>query len=242
MMPSPEVQLMVVAVFLYLQDTALLLHVNEGVLTCNRSGQWSMRLGSNHWHILGKCLYFPHPFGPQAPIYRMAWNFEGNARTFSSAWEPKLSSFKTLGRMTLLIGLLLYVALPIVIFFYLTDLAVLIIVIALYSSICVALLHVGKRQVVFKLTRKKLASLCFECLICPPLAVNLVRRITLDFCKLADLTAVAKNCLVNDSWLLARAQLVDRLDDEISIEIEGTDRFNSMCVRKEDLLKSEAIP
>jgi hypothetical protein len=237
MMLTAELELSALILVLYVQDAALLLHNNEGVLSHCGQGRWQLGLGSANTRIGGKNLYLPNLLAVQRPHYRMRWNFEADADSAAAAksapgWAPQTAAFAVLGWLCLLLGLLQGLVLPAVMFRYQTDLSVIAVLVALYATVIAALAVVWRQASVFKLSGRKFAALCFECLVCPPLAINLVRRLSLDLCPSADLLAVARQCLDSEAWQAACQILAQRLEDQISLEPQDSPRYAALQSRR----------
>jgi hypothetical protein len=259
MMISAELELIGLIYALYLQDSVLLLHSNEGVITSTGEGRWSLGLGSTHARIMGKNLLFPNPLMVHRPQYRMGWSFEEvpakvalphknkkakkgtkpNSDAGIAYWAPDLQAFKLLSKFTIMNGLLQLVLLPLIIMLYQTD-ALVISAIAVTYLMVFATLGVARANAeLFGLTGRKFVGLCFECLVCPPLAINLVRRLSLDLCSSADLLDASAKLLAPEDWANAKQKFAQRLEDQMSALPLDSVEFAGMQSRLEHLLGRE---
>lgn len=240
MMLSAELELAGLIYALYLQDAVVLLHSNEGVLTRTGQGHWALGLGASNWRIRGKNLYWPLPFTVHRPHYRLRWDFEASPTNPAAAspprWAPKLEAFKGLGWFTALSVVLQLLVFPVVMFAYPTNVAVIATLVAIYACVLASLGVVWRGASTWGYSGRKLAGLCFECLVCPPLAINLVHRLSLDLCKTADLLATAETLLPPDAWLAARKNLCVRLEDQMSLEPDDSPRLRALQARHAALL------
>jgi hypothetical protein len=203
---------------------------------------------------MGKNLYVPNLLTVHRPHYRMQWSFEAEEASgetqnggeqvefallakasdpMPSDWSPRVELFKGLGIVTLMMAFIQFIAFPAVMFFYQTDASVIVVLVAIYSTVLAALALVWSRMEAFGLTSKKFAGLCFECLICPPIAINLVRRFSVDMCRSADLVAVAHRLVSPESRQEAQQALGKRIEDQLSLEPEDTKRHFALRRRLE---------
>jgi hypothetical protein len=176
----------------------------------------------------------------------MAWDFEQQpSRQKTTAalpdWAPRPEAFRVLGWLCLLSGLLQLLAFPAVMFLYQTDVSVIAVLAAIYTSILAVIALVWRRAGIFGLTGKKLGALAFECLVCPPFAINLVRRLSIDQCKSADLVVAAEQLLKPEAWATAQQQLGARLEDQMSLEPEGSQRYTALQSRLHTLLPARSL-
>jgi hypothetical protein len=254
MVLSAELELAGLIFVLYIQDTVLLLNSNEGVLTYTSDGRWKLSLGSTNTRVMGKNLYVPNLLTVHRPHYRMRWSFEADEASgdtqsdgvqveasmpakasdpMPSDWSPNLELFQGLGIVTMMMAFIQFVAFPAVMFLYQTDASVIVVLVAIYLTVMAALALVWSRMDAFGLTSKKYAGLCFECLICPPIAINLVRRFSVDLCRSADLVVAAQKLVTPESWQEAQQALGRRIEDQLSLELEDTNRYSSLKRRLE---------
>ena len=77
MIPGPEVLLVLAAIGLYLQDSLLLLQVNEAMMVRRSRGPWRAAFGSRRWRLSGREPFLPNPFAPHAQSYRLLWRMDG---------------------------------------------------------------------------------------------------------------------------------------------------------------------
>jgi hypothetical protein len=91
----------------------------------------------------------------------------------------------------------------------------------------------------FGLTGRKFVGLCFECLVCPPLAINLVRRLSLDLCSSADLLDASAKLLAPEDWANAKQKFAQRLEDQMSALPLDSVEFAGMQSKLERLLGRE---
>lgn len=214
MILSPEVQLMALAMGLYVFDSCVLLHGNEGMLVRRGERRWALSLGLAHARIGGKNLFVPNLLAVHQPVLRMAWQFD-KAGSPPDGWADPGPTLRALGYASLWLGLVLFGLFPAVLFLYLRDSSLVAVLVLLYLSIGASLYLVHRHRQAYGLGRRQFWALCFECLVCPPLAVNLVRRLSLNLCERCDLVALSSTLLDGDERARAQAAFASRLEDQL---------------------------
>jgi hypothetical protein len=216
---------MALVVGLYLYDSLLLLHRNEGILTPARRGRWSVGLGSRHYRLLGKALFLPNPLLPHRPLFRLSWRFEGDSAAAQEDWDAHRNALRRIAPMIWLMAVAFFVLLPMGFFTKLGDAALLAGLVLLYLSIISALAWVWRHRLKFNLAGKPFAALAFESLVCSPFALNLIRRVAAHIPVREDLVSASRRLQTADDWHATRAKLVARLDEAIELEEEGSRRM-----------------
>jgi len=80
--------------------------------------------------------------------------------------------------------------------------------------------------------------LSFECLVCPPVAVNLVRKLSLGLPEInQDLLVVSQNLLGVEDWRITKEEFISRIVEDIDFEDENTPRFVNLNATRDKLLK-----
>ena len=105
----------------------------------------------------------------------------------------------------------------------------------LYASLLLALIWIGVNRARLGLTSGGFAMLAFECLVCPPFALNLVRKISAAMPILDDLVRVARVLQAPQEWEASRREFVLRLDEEIEAEAEGSARLPVLTQSRREL-------
>ena len=229
--PTPEWQLLAVVAALYLQDAALLLRTNEGILTQSALGSWCLQLGTTQLQLFGKNLWFPRLFSMHRPVFRMSWNFEETPSPLPGEWTIDTKPYQLLGRLCIVISFFEFILFPWVMLRHQTDVALLLVMALIYGSMFLAMGLLWHRRVTFGLNGRKWIALCFECVVCPPLAVNLVRRLSLNRYQMDDLTVVAQRMLTQPNWQQATLDLQARLKEQMLAEPEGSGQYERLHQR-----------
>jgi len=236
-----EVALMLLALGLYLYDSALLLHINEGVITPRRGG-WRLRFGSSHVTLRGRELYLPSPFLPHRPGFRLLWHLRPGATDAPDTWEARRKLFRPVAPLVWAMACALFVLLPLGLFSFLGDWVLLLAVALLYAGIAGALLWLAMKRKELGLSARQLGSLAFELVACPPFAVNVVRRVSVEMPLDADLALAARQLQRPEEWDATRGELIARLDEQIDTEDEGSERGALLKESRRRLAEEKPCP
>jgi hypothetical protein len=213
---STEVQLLVLAALFYVYDSALLLYVNEAVLVPHRR-RWAVKTGNKGFTIRGKDLVFPDLLLPHRPVFRLSWDYKNPIAVTSSkvAWDTEKSTYRVFIPFVYGMTLALFFILPAVLFFYRSDIALLLCLLLIYMNAVGAgvALYASKKSL--QLPTKKCWSIFLECVLCPPLTINIIRKISTQKQFSSSLVAAATALLNTETWEVLREELVAQIDDEL---------------------------
>lgn len=242
MLPQAEVLLVLLAVGLYLYDSALLLHINEGMVAPTRGGGWRVRFGSSHVSFRGKELYLPSPFLPHRPEFRLLWHLPSKSMEALGVWEARRHLFKALAPLVWAMALALFVLLPLGLFSVLEDGILLLAIALLYLGIAGALFWLGMKRKQLGMSNRRLGALAFELFVCPPFAVNVIRRVSAEMPLDADLMSVARQLQVPADWNVARGEFIARLDEQIDTEDVNSERSALLRDSRQKLIEEPPCP
>ena len=227
-----EVLLMILVVALYLYDSMMLLYCNEGVLIPAGKG-WKVRFGFREPRISGKELFIPAPWLPHRPMFRLAWRFEGNsAQAGMEDWHARRTAPLPMAALVWSMTAALFLMLPLGFFTRLGHGMLIVAVVLLYLSIVSMLAYVWLHRNEMNLTKKRVGKLAFEYLTCPPFALNVVRTLSSNQKVGEDLVTAAHRLQEPDRWAATRQKLTLRLDEEIELEEEGTERMAGLRAQR----------
>jgi len=231
---SAELQLMLLAAALYIYDCSHLLHANEGVME-RRWGRWVVRLGSRSIRFAGKRFFLANMLTPHRPLYRLRWDFE-QPRVKSAG--TKAAELRAHPELMLLapsvwaVFFAMFVLLPFALLYASAGANVLVAVATLYATILALVGLIGIRRNALGLSTRQAWALVFECLVCPPLAINALRKISLSTPCDESLVAAVHRLVDDEGKMQFDAQCVDRLDEEIDFEGEGSARASRLLAAK----------
>lgn len=234
-MDHPEILLITIFVVLYLYDSALLLYPNEAVLiSLGRSG-WIVGFGSNRTTLRGKGLYIPNPMFPNRSQFRLTWQYRASSVGASHTWEETEKTLTAFVPLVFSLFAASYVFLPLALFGKGGDLLVLITFFLVYMNVIFILSLLWFKRGEFNLNNGEFLSTAFDFLICPPFALNVIRRLSLRLDVKEDLVRAAARLQTQNEWERTRAELISRLDEEISGEDEGSEVFSAMQARRREI-------
>jgi hypothetical protein len=240
-MLQAEIGLMALVLGLYLYDAALLLHCNEGVLRPKGRDAWAVGFGSARFQLRGKELYLPHPFLMHKPLFRLAWTMEGldqaanqekgkaagkgaGKQDAAARWTAARGSYRGAAPMLWGIALALFVLLPLGLFSRLGEPMLLLALALTYLNLIALLAWLWFSRKRLGLAPRRVASMAFEALSCPPFALNLVRHLSLARAVDEDLARAARRLQRPADWEFTRQALLARLREEIESEVEASPR------------------
>ena len=245
-MISVEVLLVAAAIAIYIADSAQLLYADEGLIFPVRR-RWRATLGAKQFSLLGRSVHIPAPFAPHRPLFRLTWSASAASeeravaatgrirrgkeieRTTAAKWEALAQRFAPLSLPLWVIALGLFALLPIGMFSPLGYRAVLPGLLLIYGGAVWGLAWTWLKRESLRLKRSKWISLAFECLVCPPCALNLVRKLSvrMDEALLPgrDLIQAADMLLHASERSTFRQNLIESLEDRMDIDEGSTGAF-----------------
>jgi len=226
---------MACAVGLYLVDSALLLYGNEGIVTTRGSTGWRVAFGSGI-QLRGKDLFVPSPFFPHRPVFRLTWAFAGTGSAADRGWTGQRALLKQLAPLIWGMAAALFVLLPLGLFTRLGDRMLLAALVLLYASLVAALAWLAFKRARMNMTPRRLAHLVFEALLCPPFALNLVRKISSELPVGEDLVGAARRLLRAQDWEAVRGAFVARVDEELEMAEDDAARVAQLQRYRQKLL------
>jgi len=240
MVLQAEWTLMALAASLYAWDSAQLLYANEGLLAPRGRDGWALHLGST-LRLAGRELYVPSPLTLHRPLFRLAWRFEAPAGG-DPRWSERRAAYRPLAPLVWAMAAALFVLLPLGMWVALAIPMLLAALALLYLAIVAALAWTALRAPSLGIAPRRLAALAFELLVCPPFALNLVRRLSLELPVDEDLVAAARRLQGADEWPASRALFAARLEDALMDEDEGSPRAAALGRYRSVLLAEEGTP
>ena len=231
---STELQLLALAACFYIYDSALLLYVNEGILTPNRRS-WSIKLAVTGFSIRGKNLIFPNLLIPHRPVYKLFWDYK-SLNTFSTVtWDEEKKRYKIFFPMVYGMAVALFVTLPLVFFLNRNDFALLACLALIYLNALLTGLALLCSQKSLQLSRRRCWSIFLECLLCPPLTINVVRKISTQRVLPTSILAAGVLLLEASQREMLLINLLSQIDNEI--EAAADHEQSSLITTRYELIK-----
>ncbi len=224
-MVSDEIALMLVLVGLYLYDSLLLLETNQAVvIRCWRN--WGFGFGAQRWRLAGKEPYLPNPLTPWRRLYVLRWDMVVTQREAEAkAVEDPLPTRHQLDALTLPmtgIAAALFLLLPLGFFSSAGLLALVAAVIIFYVSTLLALWLAYRMRAAGELqvSSKSFGALAFQSLICPPFALNLVRKLSMKTADSPDFLATANVLFDEETMEEIKRRCYSRVEEKIQVDGE----------------------
>lgn len=234
MTPSFEILLILGIVCFYLIDSAMLLYINE-VVFIRLYDKWTFRNPRGNWRILGKMPYIPNPFTPNSPIFRGLWSSSPKQTSKCGSVESLLVALQPLGYLSsLLFGLQVF-SLSLVVLLIGTGLEFFLVIGMIYSVICAMIAYIFFTRNQLGLSKKRALNLGFEMLTCPPFAINIVRKICMQYPFDIDAIDFAIVHLNNSTATSLFESVREKTMDLIDLEDDNSERRTALEIYNKKL-------
>src|SRR5258706_6562710 len=221
MMVSAEGSLGLLIVGLFLKLSLLLLRQDEAVLIRRLGGGWGAGFAAKHWRWAGREPYLANPFMPHEPVVRLKWQLAPPNEASSGRSTLVLPhDVIDLGAFAWLTWLLLFVLLPVTLAGKVPFISTAHALGLLYVNIIASLVATWLARPRLGFDSKKFAVLAFECVVCPPYAANLVRRVTSLVTVDEDFASAAGRLLQSEQLNYVKRECLARIDERIEAEPE----------------------
>jgi hypothetical protein len=207
----------------YLLDSAMLLYSDEVVFT-ESCGSWSWS-GGSAWQLLRRNPYLPNPLSPDSLTFRASWSLSPPARleSYRDSLRAVSDALVPLRRAVVVLLVLLLAGLPLYLYIGL-DAPVVVLALVIYVTALVAAVLLVRRRRLFGLSNRECAELALGSLACPPLAINLVRKIALRMPLIEDPLAFAQELLDAESFAGLLRAARRWIEEELEWEADGSAR------------------
>lgn len=212
----------------YLYDACVPLSADAGQLHPGRSG-WHGLLAGQAFEVRWAYLAWPALLQPHRPVYRLRWDpaqvqLPGNAEAVQ-ALQAHAASFSGFAVPLYALGIVLFALLPAALFVWPSDAAQLAVLGLIYGfALWIAVL--ARRHARRGHTPRRTAnSVAMQAVLCPPFALNAVRKLSLACSPSCDALAAAHRLMAPQAWhaLAAHAQTVvdAQLEDALADGLDG---------------------
>ncbi len=222
---TSEVQIVLAICAFYLYDACIVARINEGLLIRGWR-QWHCRLGASGFEARRAFLLWPSLFQPHRPVYRLSWqstDFGLNRHSKSvDSMRANADTYRAFCIPIYLLAIALFVLLPTSLLGKMSDVARLTAALLVYLfTIVLSVLtwRYGKRH--GEALRKPARSLAIQILLCPPFALNVVRKLSLMQTFSCSLPEAAMRLLPTPDWQATAAALHAQIHDEIAAHEQG---------------------
>ena len=216
----PYLLLLIAVLLIYLLDCVVVLYSNEAIVKPQDSG-WEVEFGSRQTWIAGKRIYLLNPFTPLAARYRAHWRVtEGLARVDEGALARcarHLALLATLDVPIRATAWVVLIVLPVAMLLW-GPIGFLAGAAAAWAVVILLLVRFYSCRGELELGWGEFLLIAFECLACPPCAVNLLRKLSLRYRMDVDLLSLRDGMPDNRA-----AVLLDRIGEHTDAHLTMMD-------------------
>jgi hypothetical protein len=232
---SYEGLLLLAAAAFYLYDSALLLHADE-VVFVGSTRAWTYREASSY-EITGRYVYLPNPLRPWDGLFRVALSpqrpmEEDNQASALAEFMMRMRPLRWLAAMLLA---LLVAGLPLVLFRYRGSAGVSIFLLLMYSVLTAIAVELYRLRRPFGISFATATRLAFEALACPPLGINIVRKLALAHGIPGDPVRFARSHFAPALFASLVARVSARIDEELAFQPPPPGARSEMLAYRERL-------
>ena len=213
---------------LYLYDLTRFVGFNDILFTQGFKKVFSVQLGSQQTACAKKYLYFARPLQPHQLIFQLKWQLQPRQISADTLlqlteFDHRLKILKTLQPWILINGLLTLVLFPICLLFLHNIFVLAVLVILIYSLNLSLFLAVFRKRKVLQLNSKQSLNFILDALFCPPFALNLLKKLSLQLSPSLDALSFAQLylnpmqlCHIQQTILEDIDELIQQADDPAS--------------------------
>ena len=236
-MPSFESLLLLGVIGFYLYDSIMLLSINELLLTKSYKG-WFYKFPELGFQLLRRYPLLPNPLIPHVAIFRTSW--PNDTKSFN---ESQFSQFsQSLEPIQLVVNILLLLLLgylPTVSLIYGSGSQLLILFLIIYLLIITILIYVFNNKKALLLSNSDFTSLAIESFLCQPFALNMVRKISLNYPNIGDPVSFSKSVFDKDSKKAFGKDIGKVISRRMMFLEVGSKRYLKLNIYLEDLHSKE---
>lgn len=235
-----EVALPLGAIAFYLYDSAMLLYGNELVFVRQR-GRWHAT-GGLEGYVGSRRLCLPALFRPSALVFRVLWKEADTREAAPAQWlaDSFVAALTPLKWLSASLLLILLIPLPLISIFWGAGLPLLIVFALSYLLVLVAVALIYRRRAWLQLDTKEFRKLAFDCLACPPFAINMVRKLTLHHGLPGNPLPFADAHFDNQAYDEVVRIVRRRVDDFLLREDEGSETSSALTAFRDALREKAA--
>lgn len=241
-MPADEFYLAGGALAFYLLDSAQFLYGNE-LLFVRTRGRWR-NVAASEALLLGRRVLLPNPLTPFAPLMRLCWSESttSGAPPARAAAPGLRRALRPLQFGVMFLLMLIAVALPATLLCYGQGLPLLMLLASVYVLNLGMTFWIWRRRAALGLAKRACAILSVDLLACPPFAINLVRKITMQQPLAGDPLLFARAQFTAAGFSALCALLARRIRQELAADEPGGERYRKLEALAQRLLELDSCP
>lgn len=223
----------------YLYDSARLYFFNEFNVTKGIRSSFKFQHITKSFSFLSKYLFIPNMFFSYQLIFRCAWKIKQSIPSDQSTDVDSIllisKTLRPLQSTNILISLLTLVLLPLLLLLKLSYLPLAITIITIYILNISSLLFVILKRKSLQLSWAKIFQFFLDILLCPPFALNLLRKIGLNYHVQMEGIALAEKLLNPSDYQVLLEQIVLDINH---LKTSTNDENLTYLLSKEQLVRS----
>ncbi|MGO3917910.1 hypothetical protein [Acinetobacter venetianus] len=223
----------------YLYDSARLYFFNEFNMTKGIRSSFKFQHVPKSFSFLSKYLFIPNMFFTHQLIFKCAWKIKQSIPSDQSADVDSIllisKTLKPLQWINMLLWLLMFVLLPVLLLIKLSYLPLAITIITIYILNISSLLFVILKRKSLQLSWAKIFQFSLDVMLCPPFALNLLRKISLNYHVQMEGIALAEKLLNSSDYQVLLEQIILDINH---LKTSTNDKNLTHLLSKEALLRS----
>ncbi|MCH7335787.1 hypothetical protein [Acinetobacter sp. NIPH 2699] len=237
-----DILIMIGIVGFYIYDSAHLYFYNEFNIQKGLGSAFKSQLISRQLNVFRKYLLIPNLLFSHQLLFKCAWKIKDPAPSIHTNDITHLKNIsqtlKPLQWVNILVFILTIAVLPFLIVFKAGYLALAIILVVIYILNLISILFVMVKRKKLLLSWFKIMQLLLDALLCPPFALNLLRKISLNYHAKTDGILLASQILDPQQY---QHLLDDILLDIQALKIASNEKnIAQLELREQQLLKFKA--
>ena len=210
----------------------------NGVLYPVGATGWRLNSGAESLRLRGKNLFIPQLLLLHRPVFRRAWHSEQLVMQVREDWTAKRHAYGALAPVVYGSAVSIFVLLPYALLLDRRDAVLLLAVGWIYAHAVWAAAALLIKRNTWGLSTRRALMLGLECLLCPPITLNLVRRLSLAEVGQDDLVSAARALLDAPDWDAARGYFVAQLDAELEEAVAHSEAAQALQRSRDTLMEN----
>ncbi|OTG67587.1 hypothetical protein [Acinetobacter silvestris] len=204
---------------LYLYDSAKLIRYNQVFLYTGLRSKFSIHVPSKNMNVLKKYLFLTHPFHNSHLLFILQWNLNAQKKCDEvqladeiQTIKNQVDSLRKLQLSNILVWILTLIAFPLLFLTQQSYLLILSTLLLIYVINLAQASYVILKRKPLTLNKKQCVSFFIDALFCPPFALNLLKKITLNIEIQHDAIHIAQLLLNPKAFSSGLEQIIQDID------------------------------
>lgn len=223
--PSYEVLFVIGILAFYLLDSRTLLSFDEFLLV-NSNGTWSYVFPNKRWYLNNKTLHILNPFSPNSLPFKVSWRISNNRNSScQNNVDVCINCLKPIRSLAMVELVILLVSIPITVFLFGLGLLFLVQIALVYLIGMGILVWIWRYRDTLKIPKKYFIGLVADSILCPPLSINVSRKIALQCSLNMNSMLFAKSHMDSKIFYRLKNEVLDEIYTSISKAQKGSRIF-----------------